>query len=461
MTAFWIDTEAATTMAQAWAGRGDDLAASQLAIEVELERLHLGTVQSTVVQRLATASTELWVSAAFVQLLIGQASSADAGVATVPLGADALDRLRVAAGHRVRVSVTDACLAPWATLSYSSTFGELGGTFGSEVRSPFFATGTTADARGRSVVARALADSASTSQIRADEFELVEFANGTFLLVLPGVTDLSAPDFGLSDRNRTARDLDQFAYRSSRSTGVDDNRYAVLVHEALVTAGVPPGADLMIVGHSFGADTALDLAADATFNGPDGYHVTHVVAAGYYSNPQLPHIDPRTSVLVLQNHRDAAVIVEAAGHGHVTGTIDSAASVWDRARSFDVVGIAAGAAATSYHGAGALVDGVRYTIDHADDVADIGVGLATLDSFRVGEGVGDLVTLEPGVSGTRPGQLVDVFEGGASGAGHHPDNYIDHVFDVEDALVSEFFASIDAAGYTVAGTSWAIDISVP
>ncbi len=461
MTSFWIDTDHATSTALAWARRGDELASTQLNVELDLDRLQLGSVRSTVVQRLATCSAELWVPAAFVQLLVVHVQAADAGFPTAPLDGATILRLRDEAGYRVRISITDACPAPWAVPAFSSSSGDLGGTFGSELRSPFFTVGATPDARGRSLVARALADSASTAQIRADEFELIELANGAFLIVLPGVTDLSTPDIGLSERNRSPRDLDQHAYPSSQSTEVDDNRYAALVQQALANAGVPSGADLMIVGHSFGADTALDLAADDRFNGPDGYHVTHVVAAGYYSDPQLAHVDPRTNVLVLQNHRDAAVIVEAVAHGNVTDAIDSAASMWDRARDFDVVGAASGAAATAYHGAGAFVDGVRYGIDHRDDLADIGVGVATFDRGRITDGASRFVTLDPGIRQPVDSQIVDVFEGGAGGVGHHPDNYVDHVYDVDDVRLAEFFASIDLAGYTTVGTSWAIDISVP
>ena len=68
-----------------------------------------------------------------------------------------------------------------------------------------------------------------------------------------------------------------------------------MVWDALRAAGVPAGSSLMIVGHSFGADTALDLAADREFNGGE-YTVTHVVAAGYYSQPQLASVAAETSV---------------------------------------------------------------------------------------------------------------------------------------------------------------------
>ena len=148
-------------------------------------------------------------------------------------------------------------------------------------------------------------------------------SDGRYLVVLPGVTDLSSPDIGLSETHASVRDVDQFAYPSSRSASVAGNRYAQMVAEALAIRGVPIGSDLVIVGHSYGADTALDLAADRDFNGAGGYHVTHVVAAAYHSQPQLDHVPDSTEVLVLQNHRDVAVIVESVGAAHVTEAFEA------------------------------------------------------------------------------------------------------------------------------------------
>ena len=87
-----------------------------------------------------------------------------------------------------------------------------------------------------------------------------------------------------------------------------------MVWEALVEQGVPLGSQIVIVGHSFGSDTALDLASDPSFNGPQGFDVTHVVAAGYDSQPQLDDIPDRTNVLVLQNRDDVPVLVESVEH---------------------------------------------------------------------------------------------------------------------------------------------------
>jgi hypothetical protein len=452
-------------MAGIFAARADDLARTQLDLDADLERLALGSSPSEVLLRLASASTELWIDSSYLRLLVDRAVASDGFVDGFVHGMPdtrEVDRLRRLAGHRAGAR-GDRC--PWSSAPPDSPssprFGDLGGTFGAEVRTPFFTVGATPDARGRSVVARALADASDVAQIRSDEFELVQLATDRYLVVLPGVTDLSPPHLGLDPVNRSVRDLDQHAYPSSRSTDVDHNRYAAIVWDALRARSVPPGADVMIVGHSFGADTALDLAADAAFNGPGGYHVTHVVAAGYYSDPQLVDVGPGTEVLVVQNSRDAVVIAEAIGHHHVTDSFESAGRAVSDLGSGDAGGALANGAATVFHGAGALFAGVRHAIGHTDDLVDVGVGIATRDPQRVRDGIAEVVTLDAGVREVTRDQLVDVFDGGADGVGHHPANYIDHLHAVADPRLTAFFASVDAGGYAAPGTSWAIDVSVP
>ncbi|MEM7340497.1 MAG: WXG100 family type VII secretion target [Actinomycetota bacterium] len=172
--------------------------------------------------------------------------------------------------------------------------------------------GDTAADSGRNAVVAALEDTANGEQIFNDEFQIVEHDDNTFTVVLPGVTDLSNPNAGLNPENFSVRDTDFAAAQSAGSHLIDDNRYAQMV-EAYIRENVPPGANLAIVGHSFGGDTALDLASDPLFNGRD-FTVTHVVAAAYHSEPQLPHVQDGTQVLVLQNSRDIPVVVEEVGH---------------------------------------------------------------------------------------------------------------------------------------------------
>lgn len=61
------------------------------------------------------------------------------------------------------------------------------------------------------------------------------------------------------------------------------------VRAAMEAYGVPKGADVTMVGHSQGGIAASNLAADPSFNGDDGYHVSTVVTAGSpVENAQVP-----------------------------------------------------------------------------------------------------------------------------------------------------------------------------
>jgi len=254
--------------------------------------------------------------------------------------------------------------------------GDLGGTGTSEIRKPFEVSGANQADIGRAVNERALQDTADDGQIQRDEFEVVELENGKYIVVLPGVIDLSdkvqfkgtppfveKPHFGWDPDSRSVRDTEMAAARSSTSTGIDDNLYAEMVRDYM-NENVPKGADIMIVGHSFGADTALDLASDSTFNNPEtGFNITHVTAAAYYSQPQLRHIPDGTEVLVLQNTRDVPVIAE--GHGYATGR--AARFTYDTAREVDAVRQSAGAAGTGF-AADVIGEGTSYVADTAHEV---------------------------------------------------------------------------------------------
>ena len=72
------------------------------------------------------------------------------------------------------------------------------------------------------------------------------------------------------------------------------------VQQAMEAAGVTPGTEVMLVGHSQGGMTAAALAANAEFR--DRYNVTHVVTAG---SPIAPtHVPPDVQVLALENEYD-------------------------------------------------------------------------------------------------------------------------------------------------------------
>ena len=158
------------------------------------------------------------------------------------------------------------------------------------------------------LVADALAATDNVNLLRHDEFGLMNNGDNRYTIVLPGVSDLSRPDHGWNGHHRSVRDLDMAAVVSAQSSDVADNRYARMVSQALLAAQVPEGAELLIVGHSFGADTALDLAADDAFT--QRYTLAAVVATGYHSQPQLPAVGGSIPVLVVQNNNDLIVRAE-------------------------------------------------------------------------------------------------------------------------------------------------------
>jgi hypothetical protein len=460
MSALAFDPVRARTAARQLLRTADRLSADLVDLQRRFVELQLGWYSWETRRRLERATTTLWHDATFLALVTEQVVDADA------VG-DVDDLWQTAVGPVGRRGV----LGPWRdVLGASPAGGDLGGTFDREARRPFVSPGGTDARRARTLLARLLADVATSSQIRADEFQLVQLADDRFIVVLPGVTDLSDVDPFLSDSHRSVRDLDQYAVRSSRSTSVGDNRYAWMVWEALETVDVPDGAELMIVGHSFGADAALDLASDRRFNG-DRFRVTHVVAAGYHSQPQLADVAAGTEVLVLQNRHDLVVAAERLGRSSVVD------SVVGRVRQLgDVLRLDPGAAVDRARQIvradfDALSEIGDYAIAHADDVSEIAIGAATRDVARTKDAAAELVASEPRVERWSNGVVVDVFDGGSTGAGHDPSNYIAHLTgddtgddtgnDALDPAVVEVLTSIGRAGYAGPGSAVAIDISVP
>lgn len=338
--------------------------------------------------------------------------------------------------------------------------GDPGGTFSTEMRIPFEVYPTGDRERGQATITRTLADTSVSSQIQADEFEIIAHDNGRYTLVLPGVTDLSNPDYGLDEHNQTARDLDQFAVPSSTTSRIEDNHYAELVRD-YVLANVPRGSDVMIVGHSFGADAALDLASDPAFNNEQtGVNVTHVVAAAYYSQPQIDDVQDHTQVLVLQNRSDAAVIAEGFGYTpteaqhYVEATVDDIEGY-----AGDAVGDLRDGITGVYGPGSSIVRGdVRDAWGRGQDLA---TSVGDLDFPSVSLPTpGALDLLSDGVTEPNDHTVVARFSGGRQGAGHHQQNYIDYINGNEDPAVQAFYASVAEAGYTERGDAFAVDVSV-
>lgn len=456
MSALALDPAEARRAAGSLARSGDAWQRTSFDLSSDGETWQLG--HETAVHHVAAAGAALWQVSAFLRLAADAAERADVAVGA-SLDALAAHRMLAVAAFGGPVVPAVACLVDPAGSTFSPPRGDRGETGDIELRSPWVAvSGSPAD-RVRHLVLRALVDTGDPRQIRPDEFEVVRLDTGRYVVVLPGVTDLRSPDLGWSDDHRSVRDLDRAAVRSARSTAIADNAYARLVWDGLVTAGVPTGAELMVVGHSFGADTALDLAADPVFNGPDGYRVTHVVAAAYHSGPQLADVPASTRVLVLQNHRDLAVIAEAMGSSPV---VDAVAARVDTARDLadlDLVGAAGHVVAGWRHDLAAAGEAVGFALDHVDDLARVA---GSSHDPRAAVGVlAEIVTLEPRVEIVAPGHVLDVFEGGGDGAGHHQRNYVEHLRVVDDVAVTDFLVSAATAGYTGAGVAVGVDVSVP
>lgn len=69
---------------------------------------------------------------------------------------------------------------------------------------------------------------------------------------------------------------------------------------AMQNADIPPGAEVMMVGHSQGGMTVADLTSDPAF--VDQYNVTHAMTYG--SPIDSAHIDPSVNVLEMQHQHD-------------------------------------------------------------------------------------------------------------------------------------------------------------
>lgn len=193
---------------------------------------------------------------------------------------------------------------------------------------------------GRAALIEAFYATTDGRRAEPDEIEIRKLDNGRYIVVLPGVVDLSS---GLSemapggsntvdrwfDRNEynSVRDMRYAMVLAQQGAGFE-NPYSDVVIECMKEAGVPPGAEVMLMGHSYGAYTAIDLAADRRFNnadvGAEGFHVkvTHVLAAGAETDWRLRELPPETRALVLNNAYDAAYGAEDRLHANVSPTGD-------------------------------------------------------------------------------------------------------------------------------------------
>jgi hypothetical protein len=209
----------------------------------------------------------------------------------------------------------------------------------------------------------------------------------------------------------------------------------------------------VIVGHSFGADTALDLASDPHFNGPDGFDVTHVVTAGYDSRPQLSDVPDTTHVLVLRNRKDVPVLAETAEHV-VTQPLADVREIVDGVADLDVGGLLGGVFGAIRHPTELAVAPGVHLATHADDVVGELWHGDLLDAAE------DAVLPIAGTDRHGDSQVEVVFDGGWGDFGHDQHHYVDFLASTSDPLVLGFLGSL-ATGAGVVGTAVAVDVSVP
>ncbi|NUP51901.1 MAG: hypothetical protein HOW97_31965 [Catenulispora sp.] len=89
-----------------------------------------------------------------------------------------------------------------------------------------------------------------------------------------------------------------------------DTTYTRAVRKVLEYAQVPAGAELMIVGHSLGGMTAMNLACDPDFVGT--WRLTHVITVGSPIDNKRP-ADPYTRVVSLVNEHDVIPTLDGRG----------------------------------------------------------------------------------------------------------------------------------------------------
>ena len=136
---------------------------------------------------------------------------------------------------------------------------------------------------GRAAVLLAMHGLSDPDRIGFDEIELRSLDNGRYIVVLPGVTDLSDgvarftdvlrgegplavhDAVGQIDRywdDNDAPTVRKMQYAIDAARGRDDDVYAAVVLDALERADVPAGADVLLIGHSYGAYAAMSLASE-------------------------------------------------------------------------------------------------------------------------------------------------------------------------------------------------------
>ncbi|MCX4775841.1 lipase family protein [Streptomyces sp. NBC_01264] len=99
-----------------------------------------------------------------------------------------------------------------------------------------------------------------------------------------------------------------------------DTTYTRAARKLLLRAGVPAGSEIMLVGHSLGGLTAMNLAADVEVS--SRYQVTHVITLGSPIDGKRP-ADHTTQVISLVNKHDVIPMLDGRGPASPNGIPDS------------------------------------------------------------------------------------------------------------------------------------------
>lgn len=167
-------------------------------------------------------------------------------------------------------------------------------------------------------------------RLKPGEFEILKVSDNPprYIVNLRGI------DWTLADPWQQEHLQDLESAQRARLYGDDD--YAARVKLEMQRAGIPPGAEVMIVGHSYGAIAAMNIAKDHTFNQPGNdsssgaYHVqvTHVMAAGAGLRDWVDDPPQGTNVMMVINRNDLVAqgvqvgdfgIPQPPNLGHVAG----------------------------------------------------------------------------------------------------------------------------------------------
>lgn len=286
-----IDTDAASEQAAAWSRTGLEIAELQGRVDEILGGLAIGTTDRPVTRGLQAAAEHLWALTTFVNRVIEG----------------------VLLGDRFDVGALAAESGVGAAVHYTPWGGDRDWTGSRPVGAYEIPAGSHGE-QGVALFAQALAHVSTTAMMRGDEFAIGRFGPNQYTIVLGGVTDLSSPDYGWSEANRTTRDADHSAFPEffEEALGLDFglSRYADAV-AAAIEHEVPPGATVLLVGHSAGGQAAMELASDHEFTAR--YDVSHVLAFGFASEPQIDDVRAGR-VLVFQNNGDAVAQAERVGN---------------------------------------------------------------------------------------------------------------------------------------------------